>query len=78
MFLFVKKEKKTMKDNLSIKKKINWYNIDKQGYPDIYLKNQAAIYIYMLESPIDKKKCYYIGSTKKIRKSFKFTQMMCY
>lgn len=47
----------------NLKKKIIWYNINKEGYIDKPLENKPAIYIYMKNSLSNKEFDSYIGST---------------
>lgn len=54
---------KTIIDNMSLQNKIAWYNIDKNGYIDKYLINQAAVYIYMKMPNLYEKASYYVGSS---------------
>lgn len=54
---------KTIIDNMSLQNKIAWYNIDKNGYMNKSIINQAAVYIYMKTPNLDDKASYYVGSS---------------
>lgn len=58
--------KKIIKDNKTLLNNVVWHDIDKNGYVNISLLYEPAIYIYMKTASLNNEARYYIGSSVKL------------